>query len=94
MFLFQLFGLALMAISVINMRERKTKPEHSALSRGVLSFLLTLGLGLMVTAVLGCVGALRENIKILYVVSFRKLLRSLSLTMSLYHSCIESVDDQ
>ncbi|XP_045445675.1 23 kDa integral membrane protein-like [Melitaea cinxia] len=65
--IFILFGLALMAISVINMRERKTKPEHSALSRGVLSFLLTLGLGLMVTAVLGCVGALRENIKILYV---------------------------
>ncbi|CAH0718785.1 unnamed protein product, partial [Brenthis ino] len=49
------------------MRERKNEAEQSALSRGVLSFLLTLGLGLVVTAILGCVGALRENIKILYV---------------------------
>ncbi|CAH2086831.1 unnamed protein product [Euphydryas editha] len=65
--IFILFGLILMVISVINMRERKSKPEHSSLSRGVLSFLLTLGFGLVVTAVLGCVGALRENIKILYV---------------------------
>ncbi|XP_072943562.1 uncharacterized protein [Epargyreus clarus] len=62
-----LFGLILMAICVINMRDRKARPEQSALSRGVLSFLLTLGLGLVVTAVLGSVGALREHVKILYV---------------------------
>ncbi|XP_038215813.1 23 kDa integral membrane protein-like [Zerene cesonia] len=66
--IFILFGLVLMAICVINMREKKNRPEkQSALSRGVLSFLLTLGLGLLVTAILGCVGALRENVKILYV---------------------------
>ena len=58
-----------MAICVINMRERKAQAEQSALSRGVLSFLLTLGLALVVTAILGFIGALRENIKILYVVS-------------------------
>ncbi|XP_041977062.1 23 kDa integral membrane protein-like [Aricia agestis] len=62
---FILFGLVIMAICVINMRERKA--GQSALSRGVLSFLFTLGLGLLITAILGCVGALRENIKILYV---------------------------
>ncbi|XP_063359756.1 23 kDa integral membrane protein-like [Cydia amplana] len=63
-----LFGLILMAICVMNMRERKSRPdEQAALSRGVLSFLLTLGLCLVVTAVLGCIGALREHVKILYV---------------------------
>ncbi|XP_061711862.1 23 kDa integral membrane protein-like [Cydia pomonella] len=63
-----LFGLILMAICVMNMRERKSRPdEQAALSRGVLSFLLTLGLFLVVTAVLGCIGALREHVKILYV---------------------------
>lgn len=66
----QLFGLVLMAICVINMRESKARPEQqSALSRGVLAFLITLALGLVVTAILGCIGALRENVKILYVVS-------------------------
>lgn len=59
-----------MAVCVINMRDKKSRPEQqSALSRGVLSFLITLGLALVVTAVLGCVGALREHVKILYVVS-------------------------
>ncbi|XP_049866824.1 23 kDa integral membrane protein-like [Pectinophora gossypiella] len=63
-----LFGLILMAICAMNMRERKSRPEQqSALSRGVLAFLLTLGLALVVTAVLGCIGALREHVKILYV---------------------------
>ncbi|XP_026329928.1 23 kDa integral membrane protein-like [Hyposmocoma kahamanoa] len=62
-----LFGLVLMAICVMNMRERKSGPEQSALSRGVLAFLLTLGLALIVTAVLGCIGALREHVRILYV---------------------------
>ncbi|CAH2074608.1 unnamed protein product, partial [Iphiclides podalirius] len=61
-----LFGLVLMAVCAINVRDFKAGPEP-ALSRGVLSFLLTLGLGLVVTAVVGCVGALRENVKILYV---------------------------
>ncbi|XP_047505350.1 23 kDa integral membrane protein-like [Pieris napi] len=66
--IFIFFGLVLMAICVINMREKKSRPENqSALSRAVLSFLLTLGVGLLVTAVLGCIGALRENVKILYV---------------------------
>lgn len=65
--IFILFGLVLMAICVINMRERKAQAEQSALSRGVLSVLLTVGLALVVTAILGCIGALRENIKILYV---------------------------
>ncbi|XP_034840418.1 23 kDa integral membrane protein-like [Maniola hyperantus] len=65
---FILFGLVLMAICVIDMRDRKSRPEqHSALSRAVLSFLITLALGLVLTAVLGCIGALRENVKILYV---------------------------
>lgn len=74
-FFSQLFGLILMVICVINMRDRKALPEgQSALSRGVISFLLTLGLCLVVTAVLGCIGALRENVKILYVV--RMFLRS------------------
>ncbi|XP_075970049.1 23 kDa integral membrane protein-like isoform X2 [Anticarsia gemmatalis] len=63
-----LFGLILMGVCVMNMREKKSRPEQqSALSRGVLSFLLTLGLCLVVTAVLGCIGALREHVKILYV---------------------------
>ncbi|KAH9631591.1 hypothetical protein HF086_004358 [Spodoptera exigua] len=63
-----LFGLILMAICVINMRDKKSQPEQqSALSRGVLSFLLTLGIALVVTAILGCVGALREHVRILYV---------------------------
>lgn len=59
-----------MAICVMNMRDRKSQPEQSAqaLSRGVLAFLLTLALALVVTAVLGCVGALREHVRILYVV--------------------------
>lgn len=67
-FVLQLFGLVLMGICVMNMRERKTGHEQSALSRGVLSFLLTLGLALVVTAILGCIGALREHVRILYVV--------------------------
>ncbi|KAL0841777.1 hypothetical protein ABMA28_014036 [Loxostege sticticalis] len=63
-----LFGLVLMAVCVMNMRERKSRPEpQSTLSRGVLSFLLTLGLCLVVTAILGCIGALREHVKLLYV---------------------------
>ncbi|XP_026760220.2 23 kDa integral membrane protein-like [Galleria mellonella] len=62
-----LFGLILMAICVMNLRERKSRPEQSALSRGVLSFLLTLGFCLVVSAILGCIGALREHVKILYV---------------------------
>ncbi|XP_053625895.1 23 kDa integral membrane protein-like [Plodia interpunctella] len=63
-----LFGLVLMAICVMNMRGKKSRPDQqSALSRGVLSFLLTLGLCLVVTAVLGCIGALREHVKTLYV---------------------------
>ncbi|CAH2990908.1 unnamed protein product [Chilo suppressalis] len=62
-----LFGLILMAVCVMNMREHKSRPDQSALSRGVLSFLLTLGLCLVVTAVLGCIGALREHVRILYV---------------------------
>ncbi|XP_013139004.1 PREDICTED: 23 kDa integral membrane protein-like [Papilio polytes] len=64
--LFILFGLALIAVSVMNMRERRIRPEQSTVSRGVLSFLLTVGLALLVAAVLGCVGALRENVKLLY----------------------------
>ncbi|KAM3961806.1 23 kDa integral membrane protein [Aphomia sociella] len=62
-----LFGLVLMAICVMNLRERKSRTEQSVISRGVLSFLLTLGLCLVVTAILGCVGALRQHVKILYV---------------------------
>ncbi|KAJ0180299.1 hypothetical protein K1T71_003703 [Dendrolimus kikuchii] len=63
-----LFGLILMAICMINMREKKTRPDQqSVLSRGALSFLLTLGFGLVVTAILGCIGALREHVKILYI---------------------------
>ncbi|XP_050345182.1 23 kDa integral membrane protein-like [Nymphalis io] len=66
--IFILFGLVLLAATVINMRERKSMPDQqSTLSRGVLSFFLSLGVGLVVTAVLGCIGSLRENIKILYV---------------------------
>ncbi|CAH2228196.1 jg18736, partial [Pararge aegeria aegeria] len=66
--IFILFGLFLMAMCVIDMRERKSKPEkQTALSRGVLAFLTTLALSLVVTAVLGCIGALREHVKILYV---------------------------
>ncbi|CAG5011677.1 unnamed protein product [Parnassius apollo] len=62
------FSLVLMTICVINMRNRKAHPEQqSTLSRGVLSFLLTLSLGLVLSAILGCIGALRENVKILYV---------------------------
>ncbi|CAK1552612.1 unnamed protein product [Leptosia nina] len=50
------------------MRDKKSQPEkQSALSRAVLAFLLTLGFALLVTAILGCIGALRENVKILYV---------------------------
>ncbi|XP_012547679.3 23 kDa integral membrane protein [Bombyx mori] len=50
------------------MRDKKNRPDQqSALSRGVLSFLLTLGFCLAVTGVLGCVGALREHVKVLYV---------------------------
>ncbi|XP_045542685.1 23 kDa integral membrane protein [Papilio machaon] len=64
--LFILLGLALISVTVMNIRERKIRPEQSAVSRGVLSFLLTVGLALLVAAVLGCVGALRENIKLLY----------------------------
>ncbi|XP_023940412.2 23 kDa integral membrane protein-like [Bicyclus anynana] len=65
---FILFGLFLMAICVMQMRERKARPEkQSALSRGVLAFLVTVALSLVVTALLGCIGALRENVKILYV---------------------------
>ncbi|VVC96205.1 unnamed protein product [Leptidea sinapis] len=57
-----------MAVCVINMRDKKSKPEKQLmLSYGVLSFLLTLTFGLLVAALLGCIGALRENIKILYV---------------------------
>ncbi|KAL4714085.1 hypothetical protein ACJJTC_008439 [Scirpophaga incertulas] len=62
-----LFGLVLMAVCVINMRDHKSRPEQSMLSRGVLSFLLTLGLCLVATAILGCIGALREHVKLLYV---------------------------
>ncbi|KAJ2952531.1 hypothetical protein O0L34_g6849 [Tuta absoluta] len=62
-----LFGLIVMAICVINMRESKRPEPQSALSRGVLAFLLTLGLALVVTAILGCIGALREHVKTLYV---------------------------
>ncbi|XP_068629391.1 23 kDa integral membrane protein-like [Battus philenor] len=63
-----LFGLVLMGICVMNIRDRKARPEQqSMISRGVLSFLLTLGLAMVVSSVLGCVGALKENIKILYV---------------------------
>ncbi|CAG9585784.1 unnamed protein product [Danaus chrysippus] len=65
--IFILFGLVLMAICVINMRDRAQREQPSSLSRGVLSFILTLGFGLIVTAVLGCIGSLRENVKILYV---------------------------
>ncbi|XP_050665796.1 23 kDa integral membrane protein-like [Leptidea sinapis] len=65
---FILFALVLMAVCVINMRDKKSKPEKQLmLSYGVLSFLLTLTFGLLVAALLGCIGALRENIKILYV---------------------------
>ncbi|KAG6460552.1 23 kDa integral membrane protein [Manduca sexta] len=63
-----LFGLILMAICVMNMREKKSRPDQqSTLSKGVLSFLLTLSLCLVVTAILGCIGAVREHVKILYV---------------------------
>lgn len=54
------------------MRHKKSELEQkSALSQGVLAFLLTLGIALVVSAVLGCIGALRENVRILYVVSLR-----------------------
>ncbi|OWR49602.1 Tetraspanin 47F isoform B [Danaus plexippus plexippus] len=49
------------------MRDHAHREQPSSLSRGVLSFILTLGFGLIVTAVLGCIGSLRENVKILYV---------------------------
>ncbi|XP_021185379.1 23 kDa integral membrane protein isoform X2 [Helicoverpa armigera] len=63
-----LFGLILMAICVINIRDKKSQQEQqSAVSRGVLSFILTTGVALVVTAVLGCVGALREHVRLLYV---------------------------
>ncbi|GBP67915.1 Tetraspanin-14 [Eumeta japonica] len=48
------------------MRGRKDNPE-SSVSRGTISFLLALGFCLIITAVIGCVGALRENTKVLYI---------------------------
>ena len=54
----------------MNMREKKAQPEIQwTISRGVLAFLLTTAIALVVTAVLGCIGALREHVRTLYVVS-------------------------
>ncbi|XP_059061720.1 23 kDa integral membrane protein-like [Achroia grisella] len=78
-----LFGLVLMGICVMNLREKKFHPEQSAVSKGVLVFILTLGLCLVVSAVLGCIGALREHVKILYVhASFFIFLVSVEVVVS------------
>ncbi|XP_063822134.1 tetraspanin-18-like [Ostrinia nubilalis] len=50
----------------------------------MLSFLLTLGLYLVVKDILGCIGALREHVRILYVSALSRGVLSFLLTLGLY----------
>lgn len=47
----------------------KARPEQlSAISRGVLTFFISLSVFIIVTSVLGCVGALKQHVKLLFMV--------------------------
>lgn len=70
-FHFQLLGFILVSVCAINIADKQRSIDRSPTARGVVTFLLILGLCLMVAAVIGCICALREQVKVLYVVSVR-----------------------